>query len=75
MRQGVTCTFFVHCVNSQLFFHSYDCGYFMLKFIEYWDGKTMPIIDQADMLNIRIKLMSTMLYYKTNLACYMTSSA
>jgi hypothetical protein len=47
----------------------------MLKFIEYWDGKTMPIIDQADMLNIRIKLMSTMLYYKINLACYMASSA
>jgi hypothetical protein len=42
----------------------------MLKFIEYWDGKTMPIIHQEDMLNIRIELMSTMLYYKTNLVTW-----
>ncbi|CAL5065983.1 unnamed protein product [Urochloa decumbens] len=44
-----------------------DCGYYMLKYIEYWDGKTVPQIHQSDMYNIRVNYMSKMLHWKGNL--------
>ncbi|CAL5059437.1 unnamed protein product [Urochloa decumbens] len=47
-----------------------DCGYYMLKYIEYWDGKTVPQIHQSDMYNIRVNYMSKMLHWKGNLVTW-----
>ncbi|CAL5034093.1 unnamed protein product [Urochloa decumbens] len=47
-----------------------DCGFYMLKYIEYWDGKTVPQINQSDMYNIRVNYMSKMLHWKGNLVTW-----
>lgn len=35
---------------------TYDCGYYMLKFIELWDGRRTITFNTADMPNIRKQL-------------------
>ncbi|CAL5011729.1 unnamed protein product [Urochloa decumbens] len=47
-----------------------DCGFYMLKYIEYWDGKTVPQINQSDMYNIRVNYMSKMLHWKGNIVTW-----
>ena len=46
---------------------SYDCGFFILKYLESWDEKTMALFSQDDVPNMRIKYMLSMLHYSANL--------
>jgi hypothetical protein len=40
-------------VHSCVFFARHDCGYFVLKFIESWDGRRMLNFKPSDMPAIR----------------------
>lgn len=33
--------------------NSHDCGFFMLKYLELWDGKQMVLSEHSDMEDIR----------------------
>ena len=41
-----------------VFFCSHDCGFFMLQILQSYDGESMCLFSQKDILNIRM----TMLY-------------
>ena len=49
-------------------FFSVDCGIYALKFMELWDRSInlMRMIDQSDILNIRVKLAIDLFFSKAN---------
>uniref|UniRef100_A0A0E0KN70 Ubiquitin-like protease family profile domain-containing protein n=1 Tax=Oryza punctata TaxID=4537 RepID=A0A0E0KN70_ORYPU len=43
-----------------------DCGFYMLKFVELWDGKQLPAFEPSDILNIKKLLAHKMLSFQGN---------
>jgi hypothetical protein len=41
------------CIFHFLCFPRYDCGFFMLKYIECWNGRRMAPINPSDMHALR----------------------
>lgn len=49
---------FFYSYSLFVFFCSHDCGFFMLQILDSYDGESMCLFSQKDILNIRM----TMLY-------------
>uniref|UniRef100_A0A0E0MEU4 Ubiquitin-like protease family profile domain-containing protein n=1 Tax=Oryza punctata TaxID=4537 RepID=A0A0E0MEU4_ORYPU len=43
-----------------------DCGFYMLKFVELWDGKQLPAFEPSDIPNIKKLLAHKMLSFQGN---------
>nr|XP_025881956.1 uncharacterized protein LOC107281337 [Oryza sativa Japonica Group] len=43
-----------------------DCGFYMLKFVELWDGKQLPAFEPSDIPNIKKLLTHKMLSFQGN---------
>uniref|UniRef100_I1Q175 Ubiquitin-like protease family profile domain-containing protein n=1 Tax=Oryza glaberrima TaxID=4538 RepID=I1Q175_ORYGL len=46
--------------------NSRDCGFYMLKFVELWDGKQLPAFEPSDIPNIKKLLTHKMLSFQEN---------
>uniref|UniRef100_A0A0E0HNF8 Ubiquitin-like protease family profile domain-containing protein n=1 Tax=Oryza nivara TaxID=4536 RepID=A0A0E0HNF8_ORYNI len=46
--------------------NSRDCGFYMLKFVELWDGKQLPAFEPCDIPNIKKLLTHKMLSFQGN---------
>lgn len=56
------------CVLSPSDVFRHDCGFFMISYIESWDGKTMPHFSQDDIPDTRVHVMSSMLHFACNVS-------
>uniref|UniRef100_A0A0E0PVU0 Ubiquitin-like protease family profile domain-containing protein n=1 Tax=Oryza rufipogon TaxID=4529 RepID=A0A0E0PVU0_ORYRU len=51
--------------------NSRDCGFYMLKFVELWDGKQLPAFEPSDIPNIKKLLTHKMLSFQGNCVQWM----